>query len=480
MKLTSSSIILGLLAGTSVAIPHNQPRQDVNPDDPSASDPQTPPTDIKDPPRPQSISDNPFVSGFDTVPDSCTNLWDPTEQCLKDLETQNNNDVGTYSGDLKFEKGHGCTDEEKLKLEIAAWDALTLANFGGKDPVSAKEIATWRAYIGPDFSAQQSRIVDNLKRIQDHRAKKKFDIIVTCNDVRDRCEEVDKNGRLLRVGGYAWTQKGYFGYRYQHINLCPIYFNLESLEEKFEFIEEQLKNGNKDYAASADWHKNRGQYFLHEMMHLDIVGQPHITDEWVMQDNTGPKAYGPTMVYKLAQRGLSQGGGATRASTNADSYAWLANSLYFYDATGYFPAPPNYRDRAVSAEADARGLDIFPVHLGEFQGKVDDATFNSRFDAEIAGIKAELPGAPPPGPTCQSNSDCSSPNCAGGGAVYSCVEGTCQCGSPAPPGPPPAGLRCKTDVSEEECTSKYVCPEGFKGPGCVKTSLLEEFWCTCY
>jgi len=40
---------------------------------------------------------------------------------------------------------------------------------------------------------------------------------------------------------------------------------------------------------------------------------------------------------------LQNGGGATRASTNADSYAWLANSKYFWDLTGYFSRPKTYK-----------------------------------------------------------------------------------------------------------------------------------------
>jgi hypothetical protein len=46
----------------------------------------------------------------------------------------------------------------------------------------------------------------------------------------------------------------------------------------------------------------------------------------VQKDDTGKWAYGPSLVHQLAKRSLSQGGGATRASTNADSYAMLANS----------------------------------------------------------------------------------------------------------------------------------------------------------
>lgn len=40
-------------------------------------------------------------------------------------------------------------------------------------------------------------------------------------------------------------------------------------------IEEALARGDTTYAEIADWQKNKGQYFLHEMMHLDAVGQPH-------------------------------------------------------------------------------------------------------------------------------------------------------------------------------------------------------------
>lgn len=154
MKITSLSL-LAWLAGTSLAVPH-RPR-DVDPESPSTSDPKTPPSSLKDPPRPQSIAQNPFVGKSVTVPGSCGNLWNPSETCLRELEAQNN-DVGAYAGDLKFED-NSCDDGQKLALEIAAWDALTLANFGGKNPQSAKEIATWRAYIGPDFSSQQGRIV---------------------------------------------------------------------------------------------------------------------------------------------------------------------------------------------------------------------------------------------------------------------------------------------------------------------------------
>jgi hypothetical protein len=46
-----------------------------------------------------------------------------------------------------------------------------------------------------------------------------------------------------------------------------------------------------------------------------------VGDEYVDATGVGSRAYGPWLVYKLAQRNLNQGGGTERANTNADSYA---------------------------------------------------------------------------------------------------------------------------------------------------------------
>ncbi|KEZ44680.1 hypothetical protein SAPIO_CDS2756 [Scedosporium apiospermum] len=374
--------------------------KDVDPDNPSASDPKPPPSSIKHPPRPQSISENPFAGNSATA--------------------RQNNDVEAYAGDLIFEKDSLCNDGQKRSLEIAAWDALTPANFGAKRPVSAREIATWRAYIGPDFSTQQDRIV------------------VSCKDTKNWCStRIDGKS----VGGYAWTKETWFG-SYQHITLCPVYFGLDSLEEKFEMIEKGLASGETKYAEQAEWQKNKGQFFLHEMMHLKAVGDPDIGDERVEETGRGPMAYGP--------------------------------HLYFYDATGYFPRPPKFRDIAdidnISAEDEDRARDIFPVYLGESQGDTSDEEVQKRFQAELDGMRTAPPTTTnPPADLCKSDNDCSSPLCAGGGVVYSCIQGTCQCGSPEPPAPapintPPAGTRCYENVSEAECTGNYECPIRMK-PG---------------
>lgn len=106
---------LGFPSGSSLAVPHTI--RDVDPDDPFASDPKAPPSSLKDPPRPQPIGETPFVSKSVTVPGSCDNLWNPSEQCIRDIEAHNN-DAEAYASDFKFEDG-SCNNGQKLALEIA-------------------------------------------------------------------------------------------------------------------------------------------------------------------------------------------------------------------------------------------------------------------------------------------------------------------------------------------------------------------------
>lgn len=47
------------------------------------------------------------------------------------------------------------------------------------------------------------------------------------------------------------------------------------LDTKINQIEEDLRNGDTNKVTRAVWQKNTGQAFLHETMHLDVVGQPH-------------------------------------------------------------------------------------------------------------------------------------------------------------------------------------------------------------
>jgi hypothetical protein len=97
-------------------------------------------------------------------------------------------------------------------------------------------------------------------------------------------------------------------------------------------------------------------------------------------DGATQKAYGPIRVHKLAVRPLTQGGGATRSSTNADSYALLANAIWWWDTTTYFPGIPKKMELAEVANSQY----LLSLHI-DFNNVTDAATadFNSLYDADL-------------------------------------------------------------------------------------------------
>jgi hypothetical protein len=130
--------------------------RDVDPDDPEASNPTTPPKSLNRPARP----DNPFAAGFNTAPSSCSDFLRPSEQCLKDLQAQPGGVTAFSGGELKWDSDHQCNNEQQGVFTTAAYDAFTLARFTDRepDPHNYKDITIWKTYIGPDFATQQKRI----------------------------------------------------------------------------------------------------------------------------------------------------------------------------------------------------------------------------------------------------------------------------------------------------------------------------------
>ena len=147
-----------------------------------------------------------------------------------------------------------------------------------------------------------------------------------------------------------------------------------------------------------------------------------VNDEYVDGRNeVGSKAYGPKLVHRLAQQDISKTGGATRASTNADSYAMLANGecnlvqtpfevfalltmsfalgLYWWAVTGYFPGvQPKKKDVETPEEA---AFDQSPLALYLDLGNVTDTStvdFNALYDFELQGFANEIDSAAPPSP----------------------------------------------------------------------------------
>ncbi|KAH9882337.1 hypothetical protein J1614_000573 [Plenodomus biglobosus] len=382
-----SLLSMGLLVSSSVL-----PRDTVDPDNPEASDPKTPPKKLNRLPRPDDI----FKDGFKSAPSSCTDWMKPSFKCVQDLQAQPGGISLFSGGEIKWDNDHRCDQTQQGMFQTAAWDAHSLAFNADDEPDghNAKHVALWKTWIGPDFSAQQKRIADNLKRASSFPIKKTFDIILSCKDTKNYCA-IQKDGKS--VGGYAWTYSGWFGY-YYYITMCAPFFQTDDLMGKIDLIEKEMAEGNPQKAQEAVWQKNTGQMFLHEMMHLDSVGNPHIIDEHVDPNDAQNWAYGPSRVHLLARRALNQGGGASRASTNADSYAWLANSKYFYDLTGYFPRPPNYKasDNTIEAQ-EQTGWTLDFGHITESTAEADVTNRMNEIIDEFGNPSSPLSSKPSTG-----------------------------------------------------------------------------------
>ncbi|KAI9830702.1 MAG: hypothetical protein M1826_004531 [Phylliscum demangeonii] len=171
-------------------------------------------------------------------------------------------------GSLKHD---GTCDQERTgRLATAAWDAHTLAGYARGWPHGARGVSAGRYYIGPDYETQQQRIQDNLGRAADFMTKGSDEIFLSCKDTKNYCN-VQKDGKS--VGAYAWTVHGWF-WDEHHITLCPPFFDLDSLDQKIDELEKDLAAGNTKSSSDARYQKTMGQFFLHEMMHLDLIGKP--------------------------------------------------------------------------------------------------------------------------------------------------------------------------------------------------------------
>ncbi|PMD53955.1 uncharacterized protein K444DRAFT_699591 [Hyaloscypha bicolor E] len=200
--------------------------------------------------------------------------------------------------------------------------------------------------------------------------------------------------------------------------LLPLYYSLSPVLQPgySRHQDRRRREGPREwqhkFATDMTWLQNTGQFFLHELMHTRIANgadEPHITDEYVAPIPEGEKpgtndikAYGPRLVHNLAKRSLNQGGGATRASTNADSYAILANAICldtnppsgWWDTTGYFPGVPGKQNP--STAQDDFDDNNFPVSL---YVDFDNSTDPSSSDAtNVLAANLEAFGNGPPDP----------------------------------------------------------------------------------
>ena len=79
-------------------------------DDTATQDPTPLPTVFSTPRRPTTA--NPFAGKLITIPDSCTDLEQPSDQCLTDLMNQEDGIIAFSGGHLRFDD-KSCNDEQK-------------------------------------------------------------------------------------------------------------------------------------------------------------------------------------------------------------------------------------------------------------------------------------------------------------------------------------------------------------------------------
>ena len=269
------SILVLIFPLAALATPlFNPPTTQIIPDDPSQADPPTPPKTLSAPPK----APNPYPFGIPTHPESCDGQ-NPSRKCFNDLDAQvANSTTGTSLGGgyIYFDKNSGCSEDQKGVLTTASWDASTLASYASNFPTSAHGIAAAKYYMGPDWQSQTGRLTGNFQRaaaFQTTGSSRQY-ITVSCTDTKGYCPRtIDSKG----VGGYAWSYTGWFGYEYYYITLCPIFFGLDDLNDRFADVENDISNGRTNTASDMAWLKSTGQFFLHEMMHLNLVSgkEPH-------------------------------------------------------------------------------------------------------------------------------------------------------------------------------------------------------------
>ncbi|KAJ8610744.1 hypothetical protein MRB53_038386 [Persea americana] len=131
--------------------------------------------------------------------------------------------------------------------------------------------------------------------------------------------------------------------------MCKPYYTLTDITGKIDELNGYRKNKEIEKLQDMRYYQTYGQFLAHEMMHLRSTWnpEPEIVDKYLW-GGTGEfqndvRAYGPKRVHQLAQgdaSGSETDHGGIVSTVNADSYALLINSIFWWDATQYFPGVP--------------------------------------------------------------------------------------------------------------------------------------------
>ncbi|KAJ7351430.1 hypothetical protein DFH08DRAFT_935109 [Mycena albidolilacea] len=143
---------------------------------------------------------------------------------------------------------------------------------------------------------------------------------LTCNDFAGRC------------GSTA------FAYHvdpepkpYPVLNFCPLFFEQRSFEGAVEYA---MADRERSYDLRS-YDNNQGMIFLHEILHIDAVGQPKITD--IMETTCEGREYGPALGPLRCKylAFFNERNNVAETVRNADSYVQFAMTMYVQERIGY-------------------------------------------------------------------------------------------------------------------------------------------------
>ncbi|KAM0715712.1 hypothetical protein Q7P37_009212 [Cladosporium fusiforme] len=353
---------LGLLMASCAIVVHGLPQQQaesssIDTNNPNKSDPSSVPD--KNFTLPESRTPEPFVDGIPELPEICDSEV-LSEECLETL------DKDEQGAKLHFQKNHGCSDEQQRIIKNGFWDAQDLLKYAAKFSTSrsSRDYVSADYWIGSDWREYESRIKGNLGRASkfvNDKSNKKHYITFTCKDPKGYCaknKEIKKDKDKKVIGGYAWSRDWLF-WTYGYINMCDPYYTLDDIPAKIDYLNYLRAQGEVKKLQDMRYYQTLGQYIAHEMMHLNSTSgsEPHIQDLYIGSGGSegkfvDKKAYGPQLVHRLAHgeagTSVQEHVGGEFSTVNADSYAQLINSIFWWDPT--LDPPP---------------LLVFPsVHLG--------------------------------------------------------------------------------------------------------------------
>lgn len=270
-----------------------------------------------------------------------------------------------------------CFADDRTALENARDMLDGIKDWSGSKTRDSYSLQYW---IGNDWRSFEDRMRDNIYHASNFTISNDYHnymLMLSCYDPNDICQKY--NSARKQAGGFAWTT-GFYIWKLGHITFCDPFFSLQDESGKREELQDGYRR-DPDYLKDMSNYNTLGQFFIHELFHLESTwtGHPNITDQELDIGSTRTiRAYGPVNCRKLAKQqpgtGDTTNRGATVTTVNADSYAMFINAVYWWQNTGEFPHAPN-----LPPDASSPPLMIMP-HLDLSEGDVSDESLEAQLE----------------------------------------------------------------------------------------------------